>query len=320
MNARTSYVLVGLFVLGLGTAFVGAILWLGSGNAGQDYKTYRVYFTESVSGLSRDGAVKYRGVNVGRIHDISLDPGNPERVQLTLEIRKGTPIKQDTVATLEVRGLTGLAYVNLVGGSQKASSLAVRKGEEYPEIPSRPSIWGRLDKNLGVVLENLVDASRQLKRWLSDDNRELLLRTFQHVEKLSNTLARRSDSIDNALTDLAATLHNTRQASGNLPALVENLQKGAHAFEQMSGEFEHSASDFRHTSTALREAISARDRDLQRFTSNALPESAAMVSDLRQAAANLRQLSESLKRDPGLLLRGPAPRAPGPGEQESMHP
>lgn len=313
MNARTSYILVGLFVLGLGTAFVAGILWLGSGNAGTDYNTYVVFTTESVAGLSPDGAVKYRGVNVGRVSHIDLDPTNPERVRLLLEIQKGTPIKRDTVATLEVRGLTGLAYVNLTGGSLGSPPLVGRRDSPYPEIPSRPSIWGRLDQNFGTLLENLVRASHQLRTWLSEENRELLIRTLGNLEKLTGALSRRSDSLDQALSDLSQSLHNTRLASEKLPTLVGNLERGAGAFERMANEFEKAGS-------TLDGAISARDRDLQRFTADALPEAAAMISDLRQTAANLRQLSEALKRNPGILLRGPTPETPGPGEQEPPRP
>lgn len=313
MNAKTSYILVGLFVLGLSLAFIAGILWLGSGGPGKHYKTYVVYTTESVSGLSRDGAVKYRGVDVGRVRDIGLDPNNLERVRLLLEIEAGTPIRQDTVATLEVRGLTGLAYVNLAGGSKSAPPLVAREGEPYPEIQSRPSIWGRLDQNIGALLENLVEASRQLKVWLSDENRDLLVRTLSHLETLSDTLAKRSDSIDTSLQDLAATLHNTRNASADLPALVTELQRGAKAFEAMARQLDQ-------TGVTVREVVQARDRDLQRFTADALPEAAVMISELRQTAANLRRLSEQLQRDPGVLLRGASPPPPGPGEQEPTRP
>ncbi len=228
-----------------------------------------------------------------------------------LEIEQGTPVKQDTVATLEVRGLTGLAYVNLVGGSRQAPPLTAPEGT-IPVIPSRPSLWGRLDQKLGLVLENLIDASRELKEWLSEENRKLLLRTLEHLEALSGLMLRQSENVETAIGDLAGTLRNTRQASEGLPELVERLQKGADAIERMANTFEH-------TGSTLGRAVTARDRDPQRFTSNTLPEAGAMVSDLREAAANLRKLSEALKHDPGILLRGATPGTPGPGEEEPAH-
>lgn len=313
MNNKTSYILVGLFVLGLGAAFVATILWLGSGSAGTRFNIYIVYTTDSVAGLSRDGVVKYRGVDVGRVRAISLDPDNTERVRLSLEIQEGTPIKQDTVATLEVRGLTGLAYVNLAGGSLQSPPLAPRTEAPYPVIQSRPSVWGRFDQNLGRLLENLVDASRQLNTWLGDDNRKLLISTLRHLESLSGTLAEQSAGLETAMQDLAGTLRNTRETSAQIPGVIEQLKQGAQAFERMATQFEK-------TGANLNQAIGARDRDLQRFTSGSLPEASAMITDLRQTAANLLSLSDKLKRDPSLLLRGAPPGLPGPGEGGGRRP
>lgn len=307
MKAKTSYIMVGLFVLGLGTAFIAGILWLGSGGPGRNYELYLVYTTDSVSGLSRDGAVKYRGVDVGRVRDISLDPKNLARVRLLLEIDEGTPIKEDTAATLETQGLTGLAYINLLGGSEDAADLTAKEGEPYPVIESRPSLLRRLDSSLSELIDNLIDASNRLKTLLSEENQRLLSQTLSHLEAISGNLAERSDTINQSLDDLAGTLKNARSASTRLPNFIEDLRSSARALERMADEIGK-------TGVSVREVVEARDRDLQRFTADALPEAAVMINELRQTAENFRQLSEALARDPSVLLHGKTPPAPGPGE------
>jgi len=307
MKAKTSYIMVGLFVLGLGIAFIAGILWLGSGGPGRDYELYLVYTTDSVSGLSRDGAVKYRGVDVGLVRKISLDPKNLARVRLLLEIDEGTPIKQDTAATLETQGLTGLSYINLLGGSESAPDLEAEGDEPYPVIQSRPSMLRRLDTSLSELIQNLTDASKQLKTLLSDENQRLLTQTLSHLEAVSGNLAGRSDTINQSLDDLAGTLKNARNASSRLPEFIEGLENSARALERMADEIGRAG-------VTVREVVQARDRDLQRFTADALPEAAVMINELRQTAENFRQLSESLARDPSVLLRGKTPPAPGPGE------
>jgi len=94
MAQKSSFVLVGLFVLVLGIGLVAGILWLTTGGPPKDYDYYRVYMTESVSGLSVDAAVKYKGVNVGRVRDISLDPENPEQVRILLGWLGATPQRE----------------------------------------------------------------------------------------------------------------------------------------------------------------------------------------------------------------------------------
>lgn len=307
MKEKIHNILAGIFVLVLGIAFIGGVLWLGSGATGRSYTVYVVYMTESVAGLSRDGAVKYKGVDVGFVRKIGLDPENPERVRLELEIEKHTPIKVDTVATLEVQGLTGLAFVNLLNSSQSAEHLKRKDGERYPVIPSRPSVWGRLDKKLMELLDELTDGSRQIKNLLSTENQALLVETLTHLRDLSAVLAERSGSIGAGVDDLTGTLRETRKASERLPGLIDRLQQAAVALEKMAAEVGA-------TSRVVTNVVTARNRDLQRFTSTTLPEASATVEELRQAAENLRELSESLARDPSVLLLGAPPPRPGPGE------
>lgn len=307
MTGKTNYVLVGLFVLALTLTLIAGVLWLGSGGPGRVYDEYLVYMQESVSGLSRDNAVKYHGVDVGRVREIGLDPQRAEEVRLLLEIDRGTPIREDTVATLETQGLTGLAYINLTGGRAASPALKARPGEQYPVIESRPSTWGRLDRAVEELATNLIGVSKRFELLLSDENQRHISRSLAHLDDLSSALAERSGDMASALDDLTNTLRHTRDASTGLSDLVTKLQSAASALERMADEI-------RDTGASVRRVVRARDRDLQRFTGEALPEAAVMINEARRAAQNLRRFSEQLERDPSVLLRGGPPRAPGPGE------
>jgi len=307
MTGKTNYVLVGLFILVLTITLIGGVLWLGSGGVGRAYDEYLVYMQESVSGLSRDNAVKYHGVVVGRVHTISLDPERVTEVRLLLEVDKGIPVREDTVATLETQGLTGLAYINLSGGSADSPLLRARDNEQYAVITSRPSTWGRLDHAVEELATKMISVSTQFELLLSDENQRHISRGLTHLDMLSTALAERSGAMAGAVDDLTATLHHARESSAELSGLVAQLRDTAQALERMADEI-------RDTGVTVRQVVTARDRDLQRFTGEALPEAAAMISEARRAAQNLRRFSEQLDRDPGVLLRGKAPRAPGPGE------
>ena len=119
-----NYPLVGAFVLVLGAVLVVAVLWLAAGGSLQKkHEIYLAMMDESVAGLSVSAPVKYNGVDVGKVKDIRLQQGNPERVELLFAIQRGTPVKTDTVATLKSQGLTGIAYVELSGGTREAPIL-----------------------------------------------------------------------------------------------------------------------------------------------------------------------------------------------------
>ncbi len=106
---------------------------------------------------------------------------------------------------------------------------------------------------------------------------------------------------------MAVALHHARAVSAELPALVTQIGAAAAALERMADELGDAGK-------SVRQVVQARDRDLQRFTGEALPEAAVAIDELRRAAQNLRRFSEQLERDPSVLLRGTVPRALGPGE------
>ncbi|HSW21320.1 MAG TPA: MlaD family protein, partial [Burkholderiaceae bacterium] len=74
---------VGAFVIVLTVAMIAGVLWLASGMYNRKaYDTYETYMTESVSGLTLNSTVRYRGVEVGRVREIGLAPGNVEQVRV----------------------------------------------------------------------------------------------------------------------------------------------------------------------------------------------------------------------------------------------
>ena len=307
MTGKTNYLLMGLFVVVLTFAFIAAVLWLSAGGAGRSYEEYLVYMQESVSGLSRDSAVKYHGVDVGRVHEIGLAAERPGEVRLLLQIDTDTPVREDTVAMLETQGLTGLAFINLTGGSADAPLLEAGPDQPHPVIDSRPSTWGRLDRAVEELVADLSEVTRLLKALFDEDNQRHLRGVLENLDTLTAALAGRAGAMGEAVDDLAVGARHVRDAGAGLPELVAQLSRSTQALEAMANEI-------RSTGTSVRRVVRARDRDLQRFTGEALPEAAVMINELRRAAENLRRFSERVERDPSVLLRGAPPRPPGPGE------
>lgn len=298
MKEKLNFTLAGIFVLVLTVLLIAGVLWLGAGGPRTDQKLYLTYMTESVYGLSHDSVVTYLGVDVGRVSEIDLDPDNTERVRLLLEIDADVPIQEDTVASLDVQGLTGLAHVNLEGAEGTAPLLQARAGEEYPVIPSRTSTRAQWEKNVSKMLANLSDITERVNqlvddRYLEEVMEELRL-TLKNTREVSNRLQGILKQVD-------------RDMVAKMPSLVEQLEVTAISVDQM-------AKQIANTSRALEQIAVKSGGDVEQFTAQSLPEASAMMVELRQAAENLRRFSEELERHPEILLRGaPQPR-PGPGE------
>jgi len=292
MEAKGSYVLVGLFVLVVGVAMVASIFWLAGWGRGSE-SVYLVLMEESVSGLAVDAPVKYRGVDVGRVTSLDLRPEDPEVVQLTLSVDPITPILVDTRAQLEFQGLTGLAFVNLIGGTRGAPRLEAAPGEAHPVIPSAPSILVRLDNGVSELLVSVTQTSDRLAALLEEVDREQLARTVANLDRLTRALADSADGLSGAIASAA-------RASDRLPELVD--------------EIEALARDWRATSREVREGVAAGGAGLERMTEEVAAGVQLLSTDLRQLVERLDQVVMELEDDPTLFLYGRPVGTRGPGE------
>jgi phospholipid/cholesterol/gamma-HCH transport system substrate-binding protein len=308
MDAKVNFVVVGVFVLVLGAALIAGVLWFsGGGTYRRAYDTYQVFMSESVSGLSLDAPVRYRGVEVGRVRRIALAPGNVELVQLTLDIERGTPVKQDTIAVLRVQGLTGIAYVELSGGGRNSPALQARPGEQFPEIRTGPSLMVRLDNAVTTLLTNANRTSENMNELLDEDNRRVFKQTLAELQVLARTLAARSAVIDATLANAARTMDNTARFSGDLPRLVQRIQQSADAFDSMTRQLAQAG-------TGASATLAGARGDLREATGETLQEVRLLASELREVTGSLRHFSEQLEQNPSMLLYGKPASRPGPGE------
>jgi phospholipid/cholesterol/gamma-HCH transport system substrate-binding protein len=308
MESRVSFAAVGAFVIFLATALVAGFLWLSSGKYyRKTYDTYQTYMAESVAGLNLSSSVLYRGVNVGRVRAIALAPGNVELVQLTLDIERGTPVKEDTIATLQTQGLTGIAVVELTAGHRESPPLQARPGEPYPVITAGESLYSRLETSIPNLLASLNRTSESLNALLDDENRAAVKKTIADLEVLSRTLAARSPAIDAGLRDASVAMQNTARFTAQLPDLVARLERSADAFDRMTREVGAAGA-------SATGAVDGVRPDLKRFTAETLPETRALVADLRTLTATLQRTVGEIERNPGALLQGRPPAKRGPGE------
>ena len=102
METRTNHLLVGTFVLLLVAGLVAFIIWAVKADVDAKVTNYHVYFAGSVSGLSNVSEVRYRGVPIGTVTDFRIDPENVGRVRVTLDVSGDTPIKEDSIASIEM--------------------------------------------------------------------------------------------------------------------------------------------------------------------------------------------------------------------------
>lgn len=320
MEPKVNYVIVGLFVVLLGVALFGVVLWLGKADYRGVYDRYYAYMKESVAGLSVNSPVKYRGVEVGRVKEIILNPENLEEVRLTLDIIHGTPVKEDTIAVLETQGLTGIATVNLTGGSREAPMLTAKAEAEYPAIKTGPSLFYRLDMALSRLLTeqpiprllgNLIELTQDARAMVDEENRLVLKESLHDLSAVTRALAARSQELDRGLASGAQAMENlavtTQALRTHLPPIMERIGRSAAALEGLT-------KDMSQAGTAVSTVVKEARPDVDRFTRHTLAEAGFLVGELRELTASLQRVARHLEREPNALIFGRRTAAPGPGE------
>lgn len=308
METKVNYSLVGGFVLVLGTALIAGVLWLASGGGFQKKSDlYLALVNESVAGLNLNALVKYRGVDVGKVREIGLNPENPEQVRLIFAIERGTPVKEDSAAVLKTQGLTGIAYVELEGGTLEAAPLRAIPPAEYPVIQTKPSLSARLENILTSVLAKLDATSDNINKLLSDDNAAALKSTLADLSTVAHALAARKDAIDAGVVNAARTFDNSARLSGQLGPIVQRIGRSADALGKMAGATERA-------SVTTGKTVEQVGADVRLLTTDTLPELQSLLGELNVLAGSLQHLIKETDRNPRRFLLGHTPLPAGPGE------
>src|SRR3990170_777848 len=211
MENRAHALAAGMFTLLLGAALVAVALWFGKDDL--ESVPFLITTTTSVSGLKAEAPVRYRGVEVGRVESIRIDPGINGDIHIRIGVTEGTPVTKSTFARLGYQGVTGLAYVALDdnGDSKELLKSASRK---VAEIPLRRSIMDTGEDLIAAFGE----IAARVNALLDEDNQKAVRRALAGLEKATLKTA--------ALADKTAALAQKLEPGvAGVPGLVGGARR-----------------------------------------------------------------------------------------------
>jgi len=315
MNPKVNYALVGLFVVIFGSALIAWIFWLGVGIEKKSYNTYVSYMFQSVAGLNTNAQVKYRGVEVGKVVSISLDTENTERVKLLMDIEEDIPIKQDSIATLATQGITGLAYIELSGGSRKAPLLNPTDEQPLPEIVTGPSLFVRLDTALSdmfvkftTIAEEISGVSASVKILLSEGNQQSINRTLQNLEQMTSQMNTHITQLSKHIQLAEDILDNTKDATKEFPDVIKNASVSMQSVQKILVTLGKTTENFD-------KAVLGTQKDVSRSAAATLVQMAQLFDELQRTTQALNRLLQDFERNPNMFIFGRKVEKAGPGEQ-----
>ncbi len=242
MEQRARYTAVGAFVLILLAAGFIFVLWLHRVNLSGEGSAFDIQFKTSVRGLRNNDSVFYKGVPVGRVEDIRIDSENVEFIKVRISVMNPKLIRENTKASLETQGLTGLSYILLRNGDGTGPLLKPKKGQRVPVIEAIPSKLDRVMEKAPEVFENLTLVTKRLTEILNEENQELIRQTLKNVSKFSATLQSRGDatfdSAEEAFEAMTLAANNIKRnvetVSGDMSETLVKVKAASETFDKAS--------------------------------------------------------------------------------------
>lgn len=221
METRARYVIIGAFTLVVIVLAFGFIYWLKRLDETGIRSTIYFEFQGTVGGLAPGGAVYFAGIKVGNVNALAFDPKDPNKVLVTAEVREDTPIKVDSHAEVGSNLLTGVAYIDMSGGSPDAASVF---SQSPPKLIGSKSALSDVIGTASTTLNNVNEIVARVDKFLAE-NEDSITKTAKNVEDFTDALAENSSGVKDFLANVAKMSETVSGLSEKLTAVVDKADK-----------------------------------------------------------------------------------------------
>ncbi|OFZ84715.1 MAG: hypothetical protein A2W21_08220 [Betaproteobacteria bacterium RBG_16_66_20] len=309
MESRAYALVTGLFVLGIAGCIVLWAQWLAKVPIARS--PYRVVSTVPVSGLNPEAQVRYRGMGVGRVNAIGLDPKDPRRILISIDVDNNIPVTRGTYAQLGMEGITGIAYVHLLD-TYRDMEPAAKSADGTAELPLKPSFFDALSDDAEGAMRDARELMANVNALLNPDNRKRIGTTLASLERIAANLEAVSARMPGvvARTESWLSEENRRLAAGSLERINETMK----SMPELARETQQLVRDARELVGQVGK-LSAEARGAAGAVSgDTLPRVNALAESVDRGAQRVGRLALQLDRDPQSAIFGRKPGRPGPGE------
>ena len=299
MENRSHALIAGLFALILGCSAVAALWWFGGKKEATN--EYVVLTKRNITGLNLQAQVRYRGIRVGKVETIALDPHDVRNILIGISVAKDVPITRGTTAKLGYQGITGIAHVLLEDSGKDVTPL-VPVGDETPRILMQDSLIEELSDVGGETLRNARDFLDNANQVLSPENRQSIARTLANLEATTRHTKEATEKLSQI-----ATPENVRLFNSTLAKSEQAVGQAGPFFAEARGL----VASLNSVSDKLNATLGTSSSD---GVGALLPKLNELADELGSSSRQLNRVLQTLEDSPQSLIFGRQNVPPGPGE------
>jgi len=301
MENKAHAMAAGIFVVAITVLLVALAAWLTRDTGERD--PYEISTRETVTGLQSQAAVRYRGVDVGKVSDIGFDPKVQGNVLMRLEIDRDAPVTQDTFATLSFQGVTGLAFIQLDDTGKPAPALKPVDGQP-PRIPLKPGLLSKLAAKGEVILDQVEQLTGRMNQFMGEENQKRFTSALGNLDSAAadaGKLAKRLDAT--VATRFDPALASVQRSADAVNKTADDFGRTARRLNEKDGPMDR-----------LAEGSQALSHAADSFNQATLPRINRVTEETSRAVRQLGRTATTITDNPQSLIFGTGAVSPGPGE------
>jgi phospholipid/cholesterol/gamma-HCH transport system substrate-binding protein len=276
METKANYLMIGGFVLGVLAFAFAFVFWISNFTEGG--RRYRIVFERSVAGLTSGSNVSFNGIKVGEVQTFALDPKDGRKVEVVISVDDKTPVREDSRAMIQSRGLTGGTGIQITPGTPKSPLLVPTDKDPVPTIQATRGTGGGLFDAAPAALNSAT----------------------AFIQRLDDLVAANEDAINSTITNVDQFTTMLKDQNKKVSQTIQDLQEASKHFNELASKLD----------TNVDGLTQQAKQGLQNFN--------ATMEEAQRAAVTLNRILEKFEESPtGFLLRGSRPPGSAQNQPQS---
>ncbi len=301
METRAKYILIGAFTIAGFIGILAFFMWFARVELDRQFAYYDIRFS-SVSGLGNASDVRFSGLPVGQVVDVRLSPNQDGSILVRVEVAAETPVRTNSIATIEAQEVTGVSFVSIGPGTPETPLLSGTDSEAVPEIKAGRSTLQSLSEDAPELVNETLKVVQQIRDLLGGENQDRLENILENVESASEDFARTLDDFSTVATtvsDFAAQIERfnvvLETVTGDITGVLETAESTLASIGELSEETKSVVAQGSITLNRVESTLVQTERYIAEDLTGT-------TGDIRQTVVDLQDQVTALSKDARALM------------------